>query len=169
MTEDPQAATRPPFTVRQAGLSDVPVLRTLRLAALTEAPEAFSSTLERETRRTTEDWHRWLAPGATFLLMDGADDPRGLVAAVPGPDVDTVWLMAMWLHPALRRSGAADALVRALVNWAAATGARRVRLEVRASNARARRFYERMGFAFDADGPRWPESACELTMALSLR
>jgi GNAT superfamily N-acetyltransferase len=168
MTQAPPVDQTPPFTVRRAELDDAPVLRALRLAALTEAPEAFSSTLERETRRTTADWHRWLGTGATFILTAGAD-PKGLAAGLPGSDKDTVWLMAMWLDPALRGSGAADALVGALVDWARTEGAGRVRLEVRASNARARRFYERLGFALDSGGPRTPESACELTMSRPLQ
>ena len=112
VVDGPLVQPGPSYTVRQAGGEDVPVLRALRLAALAEASDAFSSTLAREAGRTAADWHRWLAPGATFILTEGAD-PRGLVAAEPSAERETVWLLAMWLDPALRRSGAADALVRA--------------------------------------------------------
>ena len=61
-------------------------------------------------------------------------------------DVAVVQLMAMWVDPALRGSGAADALVASLLAWAEAQGARRVRLNVILTNDRARRFYERQGF-----------------------
>ena len=67
------------FQVRRAVIGDEPVLRPLRLQALTDSPVAFSSTYERELARTTEDWRRWRAPGATFILeADG--EPRGLVS-----------------------------------------------------------------------------------------
>ncbi len=67
------------FNVRRAVIGDEPVLRALRLQALTDSPMAFGSTLERELARTTEDWRRWLAPGVTFIVEAGGE-PRGLVA-----------------------------------------------------------------------------------------
>lgn len=133
--------------VRRAVSGDEPVLRALRIEALTDAPQAFESTLERELGRTAADWARWLAPRATFILEhDGT--PRGLVSgALDAHDESVAFLMAMWVHPAVRGSGAGDALVTALVDWAASIGARAVRLVVVRSNVPARRLYERHGFA----------------------
>jgi hypothetical protein len=53
----------------------------LRIQALTDSPNAFGSTYERELARTTEDWRRWLAPGVTFIL-EASGEPRGLAAGV---------------------------------------------------------------------------------------
>jgi ribosomal protein S18 acetylase RimI-like enzyme len=132
--------------VRRAVHGDEAALRDVRLQALRDAPEAFGSTLERELARTTEDWRRWMAPGATFLFYDSGT-ARGLVAgARREDDPSVVQLMAMWVDPALRGSGAADTLVTALVAWAAAEGARSVSLRVVKTNERARRLYERLGF-----------------------
>jgi RimJ/RimL family protein N-acetyltransferase len=132
--------------VRRAVIGDEPVLRALRLQALTDSPRAFSSTYEREVARTTEDWQRWLAPAATFIL-EASGEPGGLVAGVPDQhDFSVVHLMAMWVHPRLRGSGAADALVSSVKAWAAQVGATRVHLKVVESNYRARRCYERAGF-----------------------
>lgn len=134
------------FTVRRGVAGDESVLRTLRLEALVEAPESFGSTYPRELARTTEDWRRWLAPGVTLILED-AGVPRGLVAGVrDAEDPSVVHLMAMWVHPVLRGSGAADALVTAHLDWAHAEGARLALVDVFASNDRARRVYERHGF-----------------------
>jgi ribosomal protein S18 acetylase RimI-like enzyme len=55
-------------------------------------------------------------------------------------------LMAMWVHPMMRGSGAADALVAEVIAWARADGARLVRLQVVQENVRAQRVYERHGF-----------------------
>jgi ribosomal protein S18 acetylase RimI-like enzyme len=131
---------------RRAVPGDESILRALRIQALTDAPEAFGSTLERELARTTDDWQRWLSPGATFIL-DVAGQPRGLVAArrdehSPG----IVHLMAMWVHPDARASGGGDALVTEVVAWARAQGADVIQLLVIDSNRRAQRFYERNGF-----------------------
>ena len=123
-----------------------PILRALRLQALSDAPEAFGSTLDRELARTTADWQRWLSPGATFLL-EAPEGTSGLVAGqLDATDPTAVHLMAMWVHPAIRGTGAADELVAAVIAWAASGDAKTVRLDVFQGNVRARHFYERLGF-----------------------
>jgi GNAT superfamily N-acetyltransferase len=132
--------------VRQAVPGDEAMLRGLRIEALTDAPEAFGSTLERELARTLEDWRRWMSPGAVFILYDDGQ-ARGLVAgAAREDDPSAVQLMAMWVHPALRGSGAAGALVASLVTWASSRGACEIQLRVVKANERARRLYQREGF-----------------------
>jgi ribosomal protein S18 acetylase RimI-like enzyme len=132
--------------VRLAIPGDEPILRALRLEALSDAPDAFGSTYERELARTNADWRRWLSPGATFLLTDD-DGPKGIVAgAHDAADPGIVQLMAMWVHTSLRGHGAADALVLSVLAWSSAEGARATRLAVIESNTRARRCYERNGF-----------------------
>lgn len=134
------------FDVRLAAIGDEHVLRSLRLQALADSPGAFSSTYERELARTIEDWRQWLAPGVTFILQLGGD-PSGLVAGKRDPhDFSVVHLMAMWVHPNVRGTGAADLLVSAIKDWAVQVGAAQVRLNVVQTNCRARRSYERAGF-----------------------
>ena len=132
--------------VRRAVLGDEPTLRALRLQALSDTPDAFGSTYERELARTTADWQRWLSPGVTYLLEDAAG-AKGIVAgAHDSTDPAVVHLLAMWVHPSMRGSGAADGLVAAVVAWAASEDAKVVRLRVIQTNERARRFYLRNGF-----------------------
>jgi len=134
------------FEIRRAVIGDEKVLRALRLEALDDSPSAFGSTYERELARTAEDWQRWLAPGVTFILETGGE-PRGLVAGGRDPqDSSVVHLMAMWVHPHFRGTGAADLLVSSVKAWALEVGATEVRLQVVESNSRARRCYERAGF-----------------------
>jgi ribosomal protein S18 acetylase RimI-like enzyme len=134
------------FWIRRAESGDESLLLKIRLEALSEAPEAFGSTLDRERARTPEDWQKWLSPSATFVL-ETSTGPEGIVAGVPdSTDPAVVHLMAMWVHPALRGSGAASALVQAVLAWAEGRGASSVRLDVIEGNDRARRLYERHGF-----------------------
>ena len=86
------------FEVRRAVIGDEPVLRSLRLQALTDSPRSFSSTYERELARTTQDWQRWMAPGVTFILV-AEGEPRGLTCRIyhlrdgrvsPLPDPDDI-------------------------------------------------------------------------------
>ena len=133
-------------SLRRAVIGDEPILRELRLQALSDAPDAFGSTYERELARTTSDWQRWLSPGITFIL----EEPQGASGIVAGgrdaSDPAIVHLMAMWVHPTRRGTDAGDRLVAAVLSWARTEGAKAVRLNVVGSNARARRFYERNGF-----------------------
>jgi GNAT superfamily N-acetyltransferase len=134
------------LTVRRAELGDEPILRELRLLALSDAPDAFGSTYEREVARTISDWQRWMSPGVTFILYE-LEEVRGMVAGVRDEaDPAVVHLMAMWVHPKIRGSGGADELVAALIAWARSECAKVVRLKVIYGNDRARHFYERMGF-----------------------
>lgn len=163
---EPQTDTR--LSVRRAVPGDEPVLRALRLEALGEAPEAFGSTYARELARTTADWRRWLAPGVTLILED-AGAPRGLVAGVlDAEEASVVHLMAMWVHPAVRGSGAADSLVAEHLAWARAVGARSVHLDVFATNARARRLYERHGFRTTGQEAVRDDGRVELRLARPL-
>lgn len=134
------------MSVRRAVLGDESIVRGLRLAALADSPEAFNSTLEHESASTTADWSRWISNGATFLV-EGSDGPGGIVAGVPyDGEPSARLLMAMWVEPRLRGTGAAAALVASVLAWAEAEGAAQVVLHVGKHNDRARRFYERTGF-----------------------
>jgi GNAT superfamily N-acetyltransferase len=134
------------FAVRRAAIGDEPILRELRLQALSDSPDAFGSTYERELARTPLDWQRWLSPGATFVL-DQPGGPAGIVAGQHDAlEAAVVHLMAMWVHPRARGTGGADALVAAVIAWAAAERASVIRLAVIKSNAPARHCYERNGF-----------------------
>jgi GNAT superfamily N-acetyltransferase len=134
------------FTIRRAQLGDEPILREVRLQALSEAPLAFGSTYEKELARTTSDWQRWMSPGVTFVLYEPAG-ARGIIAGLRDEtDRAVVYLLAMWVHPKIRGAGGADALVAEVVTWARSEGAKFVRLNVIQGNDRARRFYERNGF-----------------------
>ncbi|HTD74362.1 MAG TPA: GNAT family N-acetyltransferase [Steroidobacteraceae bacterium] len=133
-------------SVRRAVLGDEPILREVRLQALSDAPDAFGSTYEREVARQMQDWQGWMSPGVAFILYEPAG-ARGMVAGLRDEtDPTVVHLMAMWVHPQIRGSGGANELVAAVVAWARSEGAKVVRLKVIQGNDRARSFYERIGF-----------------------
>lgn len=141
--------------VRRAHHGDEDVVRRLRLQAVQDAPDAFETTLEREQARSDADWSAWLEERATFILEhDG--EAKGLVAGVPHrEDPTAVYLIAMWVDPTARGTGGSDALVAAVLGWAAAQGARTVCLDVGKSNEAAYRLYARQGFR--ATGHEWTQ------------
>ena len=135
--------------VRAAGVDDLGAMRQVRLQALKDSPEAFSSTYEREVAMSRDEWLARLDRGVTFLLFEEAGGTRavGLACGVPDHDAHVTNLYGMWVHDDVRGTGGADGLVAAVVDLARSAGSARVRLSVVRGNDRARRFYERMGFA----------------------
>jgi RimJ/RimL family protein N-acetyltransferase len=136
------------FTIRRAAPGDEPILRELRIAALTDSPSAFSSTLERELNRTAENWRSWVTPpSVTFILESGENKPCGIVAGAPeASDRSIAVLMSMWVDPSHRGTGAASQLIASIQQWAVELNLREVRLLVNEENPVARRCYERLGF-----------------------
>lgn len=132
--------------------------RGVRLRALRDAPDAFWSTTEGETRLAVSVWRRRLArpDAATFLaLRDGRDVGLAIGAphhAHPGD----AGLYSVWVGPEVRGSGLADRLVLTVVEWARAGGYPRIRLDVADDNRRAVGLYARLGFTPTGGVSRFP-------------
>jgi GNAT superfamily N-acetyltransferase len=125
--------------------------RQARLAALADAPYAFSSTIDRELTFDERRWRERIESAATFLAWrDG--QPVGTATGLansPGQDLSAPrsWqLVGMWVDPTARGSGVADRLVDAVARHARAEGASTLTLWVTEVNDRARAFYLRLGF-----------------------
>lgn len=132
--------------VRRATPADEHIVRGLRLQALADAESAFDSTLANEGAWTSKEWQAWLARG-TYFLLEHDGEPKGIVAGVPHwTDPSSAFLVAMWVHPSLRGTGASDRLVRAILEWAEREGLSNMWLHVGKLNEHARRLYERCGF-----------------------
>jgi GNAT superfamily N-acetyltransferase len=145
----------PAVEVRPATLADWPTVRSIRLRALADAPDAFASTLEREAAFDDAEWQRRVAPG-NWVLALAEDDVVGVAAGIQerGRPDDDRHLVAMWVAPEFRGRHVADRLVAAVADWARSNGAVTLSLWVAAGNDRARRCYLRLGF--EASGERQP-------------
>lgn len=129
--------------VRLLTTDDWEQLRGARLAALAEAPYAFSSTLAREQQFTEQVWRERAGSGHTVGAFDG-NAIAGLATGLP--EEDDWYLVGMWVSPKVRGSGVADALVAAVCGLAREADAPSVTLWVTEVNGRARAFYRRFGF-----------------------
>ena len=142
------------------------VLRALRLAALTDAPTAFASTLASETDRPPEAWAaraRSTSAGddaATFLArLDGR--VVGLAGGVREPlRAPTAELVSMWTAPDARGAGVARALVDAVLRWAEEAGIATVGLWVTRGNDAALALYRAAGFVTTGDHQPSPTDPC---------
>lgn len=144
------------MVVRVATPDDWGTLREVRLAALREAPYAFSSTYAREAPMTPEQWRGRLTGGAvTFLAFAGAQagsPPAGLAGVCEQDGMAD--LVGMWVVPAMRGRGVGAAIIEAAAGWARARGHPALFLWVTEPNLGARGFYERCGFTLT--GQRQP-------------
>lgn len=163
--------------VRIAGPGEWATLREVRLAALREAPSAFASTHAREEPFTEEQWRGRLSRDGSvtlfgYLAVAGSGGDRAAPAGIAGVlqqggDAD---LVSMWVRPAARGQGVGEALVAAAAGWAKARDHDSLYLWVTATNAPARRLYERCGFAPTGESQPLPSdpSLSEIRMSRRL-
>lgn len=139
--------------VRRLETDDWQLAREIRLRALTEAPYAFGSTLQRELSFDEQNWRARLARGAWFVAFAG-EEPVGVAAGIVDEDAPgAMQLVSMWVDPSWRGSGVAATLVEQVVAFAEERTTE-LGLWVADGNDRARQLYERLGFV--ATGQRQP-------------
>ena len=131
------------MSVRSATAADLPVLEELWRAFTAEVPPPTHEPVDdatelAEIREIVEAGLGWVAE------KDGAAVGM-LLAQRRGPRVGRI--TDLYVRPAERRGGVAEALAREAVARFAADGVDTVDLEVMASNAAARTAYARWGFS----------------------
>lgn len=153
--------------IRRLASDEWQVLRQVRLAALTDSPRAFWTSVEAESQVTEAEWRR-RAEGASFVAFD-LDTPVGMVAGVVDGDGRHL-LVGLWVEPAHRGLGVARPLISAVLDWARADAASSVSLGVAEDNVAAEQMYLRMGFVPDSSGPQeWARgSICVKFLRLDL-
>lgn len=142
--------------VRRITTRDATNLKSLRLAALEDAPSAFGSSYAAEAKRPDAEWSDRATAGshgsdrATFLArLDGEFDGEfvGLVGGYRAePSSPVVELVSMWVAPHARRRGVAAVLVDAVRAWAVDTNATTISLWVTSGNTPAELLYSSIGF-----------------------
>lgn len=100
--------------------------------------------------------HNWWRGGFTIAELSGA--VVGVLAATKTAPT-TARILILVVREELRSQGIGTALMNDFISRTASQGSNRIELEVRKSNLRARRFYQRFGFeiadvlpAFYTDG-----------------
>jgi RimJ/RimL family protein N-acetyltransferase len=145
----------------------------MRLRSLSLEPDAFGSTFEREVVSSDDQWRARLHSDAspTFVAHDDSGEAVGcIVGATDASDSQTALLLAMWVEPQARGTGAADELIGAVVRWAAAANHIVVHLHVTEGNIRAERVYQRNGFERTGRSqPRQRDGVTEIEMERRLQ
>ena len=159
--------------VRQLQPGEWQLHRSIRLAALADAPYAFGSTYEREIAFTESKWRERASSGAEgkgsicIIAVDG-DQGVGIAGGITHRDDARVsQLVSMWVHADHRGTDVAARLVAQVEVWAFDRGSERIVCGVTPGNDRAARFYQRMGFE-TCDDDLAVGSACELILTKPL-
>jgi GNAT superfamily N-acetyltransferase len=128
----------------------------LRVGMLTDAPDAFWTTLADVEQRGEAQWRR-ASSGSTFQARSGDGTPLGTVTLLTAgtaparglrPAPGDALLLAAYVVPAARGRGVIDLLLREAQRVARdELGARRLVLQVNEGNLPARRAYQRHGYA----------------------
>jgi ribosomal protein S18 acetylase RimI-like enzyme len=141
------------ITVRRIRPHEWPEYRALRLRALQDSPDAFGSTFDAERGRPDAVWAARVAEAAASgkdlaLVAQSGDEWCGLAwCKVAADDSAVANLYQMWVAPERRGQGAGGRLLREAMAWAAAAGAKFLRLGVAEAESPALRLYVAHGFA----------------------
>lgn len=143
--------THPDIRICRLAPTDAEAFRTLRLEALTTAPEAFGSTPEEEAARPMDFVRARLDPSipdAIFGAFAG-DDLVGIAGFALSQGIKKGHKGLLWgvfVRAGWRDRGTGEQLVRAVIDHAR-NHVLLLQASVVTTNASARRVYSRLGFA----------------------
>jgi ribosomal protein S18 acetylase RimI-like enzyme len=148
------------------------VLKDMRLRALQEAPEAFSSTYANESQISDAAWVARAAQwsnekSAGYLAMDDGIACGIACGLLDELDTSRAHLLSMWVAPCHRRSGIGRSLVEAILDWAGNEGARTLLLQVTSNNDAAITFYRRLGFTMTGRTETYVNDAALLNLEMA--
>ena len=137
---------RPPTRIAPLYADDWAMIREIRLRALADAPQAFTSSYEREQAFEEATWRDRATTCQWFVAFDG-ERPVAVAGGIPSWSDDPTRrdLVGMWVAPSHRRRSIADGLLHEVADWARSEGASTLRLAVLEGNGEARSAYLKMG------------------------
>ena len=147
------------FAIRPAGADDVPVLARHRTAMFRDMGKLTASAGQ-PLEQATAAYLRGAVPRGEYLAWVAEDPAAGVIGGAgvqlrsilprppdSGSDLELgpeAIVLNVYVEPAWRRRGIAEALMRTLLDNLAARGVRRIVLH---ASAEGRPLYERLGFA----------------------
>lgn len=143
---------RPELVIRTTREDDWQAVRALRLEMLRDTPLAYGDTLEHSLEYDEAAWRlrarRGESPEQTVVVAIEGDRWVGTMACYVPDQASGPMLVGVYVAPDRRGddAGVTRALLAEIERWAAQR-ADTLRLEVHEENPRARRFYEKLGFA----------------------
>ena len=148
------------MSVRILTSSDAAAFRALRLRALREHPEAFTSSFEEDARKPLSATEQRIAgdSGSVFWGAFADSDIRGMIGLTRDSRAKTQHkgdIVAMYVAPELGRRGLARALLQAAIDYARReAGLEQLVLTVTRTNQAAAKLYKSAGFVTFGLQPR---------------
>lgn len=124
-------------------------LRTLRLRALVDAPDAFGATYDEEAADPDEAWQfRANRPDATMIVaVDAAGAFVGMGSGGTTPDhPESAAIYGMWVDPSVRGQGLGSGIIQVIAEWAREARYGAIALGVTIGNDSATALYAHLGF-----------------------
>jgi ribosomal protein S18 acetylase RimI-like enzyme len=136
-----------PIDLRRVAPDDAALYRDIRLEALADSPDAFSSTLEMEQGRPLEAFAARLADTHVIGAFDGPHlvGVAGFYVQAGPKHAHKGMLWGMYVRPGWRAAGVGRMLVAAIIEHARPR-VELLQLFVISDNLPARRLYENLGF-----------------------
>ncbi len=152
--DTPITTLRGTVTIRSAREEDAPAYRDLRLEALRNHPEAFSSDYAAHLAKPMAFWTERLAFSSTdsaVMIYFAVHDQQLIgmcgITRTSSPKIKhSATIVGMYVRPDWRGLGIAEGLGTACVDWARTRDVKIVKLAVVTTNTRAIRCYARCGF-----------------------
>ena len=142
------------LSIRPSLASDAPELSRLIVEVARE--RRFLTTLDGYDDRQVADYRKFLIDngGLQLVLCSTAPNPATILGwadlcPIVCPTMPAVGRLGMGLSPTVRERGYGRRLLTSILNQAFDGGFQRIELEVFASNARAIRLYDRLGFVVE--------------------
>jgi GNAT superfamily N-acetyltransferase len=151
-----RAAHKPMIRYEQLGPNHGARLRSIRLRALQNAPEAFGTTYEEASAYGNDTWTRHVIELPTFVATDNDQDVAMVRCARDRHEPDTASLISMWVAPEVRRHHVGGTLVDLVVAWARSNGIHRLLLDVADVNSAAVALYAAKEFEPTGKVGRFP-------------
>jgi ribosomal protein S18 acetylase RimI-like enzyme len=140
------------LAIRRIHLGEAELYKALRLAALQEAPHAFTSTYPMAVGRTDESWQKQADEAAKgrdrAIFLAFIDETAVGLAALYRASEDrlTGEMLQVWVAPQLRRQRVARGITDEVIRWARSSGFERVIAVVTPKNEAASALYFACGF-----------------------
>ncbi|TCK21382.1 GNAT family N-acetyltransferase [Pseudonocardia endophytica] len=131
--------------VRELSPGEWQILRTTRLRALWESPQAFASTYFDEAHLDESQWRRRLEQATWLVAVDGRAI-IGMAGLVVGDEPEAPHIESIWVDASHRRLGVFRTLLGRAVEIGRATGWDSLYLWVVGNNHVARCAYTSVGF-----------------------
>ena len=160
--DTPIITPRGTVTIRPAREEDAPAYRDLRLEALRNHPEAFSSDYAANLAKPMAFWTerlRFNSTDSATMIYFAVHDQRLIgMCGITRPNSPKIQhsanIVGMYIRPDWRGFRIAEGLITACLDWARTQDVKIVKLAVVTTNARAIRCYARCGFQVYGIEPR---------------